>query len=541
VSDYIEYLTILHSLFENGFMEAYRDASSKKRRRILPYLQAIHRRWYYATLVEHTPFTPANIVESIAAHFNEPSDKCPVVVLRTPAKVAGVDFKVLQYTLENHPAAQDMRILMEYCTPHVDLHASGCLTDEQALDVAKILSINDPHYASFLLELSVWMKLLVKVPSLHVERMQASTKSEKFLDGSNEEILRDIIDAAIQMATAGLRNSMPMPDHMFTESFVRGLLTKPMATDDIFERVFSVMGFDLDELLEASSQPIPEGMSPEHFGMDMELLSGTFVMGIVLDRFFFTPFGHFLRIIRPMYALPFAFYEEVSDYINVCEDPEEAFVAFFAPCSSYTLTDLGLKVLNIAPTSENYFDVSEVPFEGMKDSVFANERAISLFVQMAQQLAPLAAGGRLPGAVLTFRIKLESDSTLWMDLNLPDNFTLQDLYEEIAVYFPLKHNSDFSFFHDRTENRFAEYPSAKRADKTKSPRTTADDCTLGELDFEHINSLILVAYGQGAIFTDEPQTAKLQIELRGEKPPDFDEEYPSVGRMSKKMKTALAE
>lgn len=533
---YMKYVSTLHSLFEEGFMEAYREANNKKRRKVLPYLQAIHRRWHYATLVENTPFSPANLMESIGAYFKEPPDSYPVAVLRTPSKVFGVDCYVVTYTAENHPVVADIRLLMDYCTPNIDLYESGCFTDAQALEAAELLSINDPHYASFLLELAIWMKMLSKMPSLYMQRMQPSKKSAEMLNRANEELLQDIIDAAVSMTAFGLRNSIPIPEHIFTESFVRSLLAMPMETDEIFERVFEVMGYDIEDLLEISNTPVPDGMSLDNLDFDMELLSGTFMMGIVLDRFFFTPFGHFLRLIRPLYALPFAFCDEVSEYIKVCEDPEEAFVAFFAPCSSYTLTALGLKVLDVARNEKNYFDASELQFENMKDTIFADKLSLATFVEMAQHLSPLALAGGLPIRVYTFRVRLESDTSVWLHMHVPDNFILENLYEEITHYFDLKNNGEFSFFHDKFENRFAEYPSAKRASKTKSPRTTACEYRLCEMDFEHMNHMILAAYNQASVFANEPPTVRLQLERLSEKAPAFGEMYPQVGRMSKNMK-----
>jgi hypothetical protein len=309
-----------------------------------------------------------------------------------------------------------------------------------------------------------------------------------------------------------------------------------METDDIFAKVFSIIGYDIEDLLDIGNMPLIDGMSPEHLGFDMELLSGTFVMGIVLDRFFFTPFGHFLRLIRPMYALPFAFTEEVVDYVNVCDDPEEAFVAFFAPCSSYTLTELGLKLFKMKATPENFFNVKDLPFDSMKESIFVSEDSLELFVQMAQHLSPLALANGMPGMIYTFRIRLESDSAVWMHLHIAENNTLDALYEEIAEYFDLKANGDYSFFHDKTENRFAENQTKKRAAKAKSPKTTADKTTLSELDFEHMNTLLMSAYGQAAIFANDPPTIRFQLERLSEKEPNLQEMYPQPGRMSKKMK-----
>ncbi|MCL2455933.1 MAG: hypothetical protein FWD19_00115 [Defluviitaleaceae bacterium] len=533
--NYKKYVTILHALFEKGFLAAYRESNTKKRRRLLPYLQAIHRRWFYSTLAEHTPFSPANLTECIAAHFCEQPDQYPVAVLRTPTKVCAVDVKINAYTAENHPAVYDLQKLVKYCTPHVDLYESGCFTDEQALEAAEKLSINDPHYASFLLELAIWLKLLKKVPSLYVKRMLPAKNSDEFLRRPCEEILRDMIDAAIKLSVCGIRQSVPMPENIFSESFIRSLLTKPLETDEIFGRVFDILGYDIEEVLEISNKN-PDEMPLDEDDFDMELLSGTFVMGIVLDRFFFTPFGHFLRLIRPLYGLPFGFSDEINGYVNVCEDPEEAFVAFFAPCSSYTLTDLGLKIFDVAPSEENYFDAAELNFEQMKDSIFVDENTLSTFVELAKYLSPLAFESGMCGGVYTFRVRLESDASCWIHLQIPDNYSLEELYEEIADNFQLKINGHFSFFHDKTENRFAEYPSIKRATKSKSPKTTACESILSDLDFEHMSQMILVVYNQTAFLDREPPTIRLQLELLHVKAPDFSEEYPFVSRMSKKMK-----
>ncbi|MCL1883965.1 MAG: hypothetical protein FWF81_09480 [Defluviitaleaceae bacterium] len=535
---YDKYTKILHTLFEEDFMASYRDANTKKRRKLLPYLQAIHRRWYYATLAEHTPFSPANLFECISAYYGEETDKYPIATLRTPSKVTGIDMKVLSYKIESHPVVADFRLLMNYCTPHIDLYEDNCFTDEDALKVAKILSIPDPHYASYLLELAVFTKMFTKMPSLYVQRMKPSKKSEEILSLSDEELLHSIINATISLAAFGLSTSMPMPEHIFTESFVRSLLNNPTETDEIFARVFDVMGLEIEDLMEIGNEEIMDAM--DAFGIDMELLSSTFVMGIVLDRFFFTPFGHFLRIIRPLYALPFAFSDELGDYVSVCEDPEEAFVAFFAPCSSYTLTDLGLNILNIEKNEQNYFDAGELQFENMKNSIFLDSQTMRTFIEMAKHLSPLAFSGEIPGEIYTFRVRLESDTSVWLHLQVPDNFSLQNLYDEITEYFGIKNNGYFSFFHDKTENRFAEYPSAKRVAKTKNPKPPADESYLSELDFDHMNHLILVAHNQASMFNQEPPKTRLLLERLNVKDIQMGEMYPQVVRMSKNMKNQLA-
>jgi len=526
-------------------MEAYRKANPKRRRRILPYLQAIHRRWYHATLIENTPFSPANLMESLCRYFGLEPDSYIMPELRTKAKVTGVDLIVKSYALENHPVVDDMRKLIEYCSPQVDLAEEGCFTDVQALELADTLSIVDPHYASYLLEVALWMKLLTKMPSLYVHRLQISKTYQDTIDLSNEALLRKIVDATISLAAFGLRTSIPMPEHIFSETFVRNLLTQPMETDDIFANVFELMGYDLNDLLEISNMPISDGhpFDLEDLGIDMELLSGTFVMGIVLDRFFFTPFGHFLRLIRPMYVIPFDFASEISDYTNVCDDPEEAFVAFFAPCSSYTLTDLGLEIIEVEPSSENYCDIADIiPFETMMDSVFSSPNAMAIFVEMARYLSPLA--GSLPKNIYTFRIRLDEDPSAWIHLQISDTATLQELYEEIAHVFELEPSDDYSFFHDKTENRFAEYASPQKIKSSKSKKVSTKktpDITLEELDFNHMGHMVLVSYSQGIPFGKVPLSIRFNLERLNEKPPELKYIYPRVSRTSAVMRYSLSQ
>ena len=145
MSKHLDYINTLHSLFENGFMGAYRDANTRKRKKVLPYLQAVHRRWNYATLVENTPLSPANLMESICHHFGIEPDSYIVPELRTKTKVTGANANVLSYTLDNHPIVEDMQKVLEHCSPGIDLAEEGCFNDAQALEISELLSLDDPH------------------------------------------------------------------------------------------------------------------------------------------------------------------------------------------------------------------------------------------------------------------------------------------------------------------------------------------------------------------------------------------------------------
>ena len=534
-NSHIYHIQNLHSLFDESFMAAYREANPKKRRGALSFIQAIYRRWYYSTMIENTPLSPANIFESICRHYDKPPATYPVAHKRGKAKLAGIDIQLLEYSLDKHPIVSDMRLLIKNCTPHVDLLLEAdAFSAAQALDFGEKLSLNDPHYAAFLLEVSLWMKLLVKVPSVGVNRFKPASNIDETLSTSDKILFRDIVDITIAMAAKGLQNLVMLPESLFSQAFVSSLLTAPMDTDDIFSRIYDSLGYDLDDILDMT---MDMDLNEEPDSMDVDMLAGTFMTGVFLDKFFFTPFGHFMKLIRPLYVLPFEFEDEIADYVQVSNDPEEGIIAFFAPCSSYTLTDLGLEFFQVEKTEDNYIDAAKtIPFEQMKHTVFSSKEALSVFVEIARHLAPVRME-EAPEDIYTFRVRLENDTSIWAHLQMPAASTLHDLYLEITDCFELKENNDYIFYHDKDENRFAEYASSRRLKRGNK----TSDIELTDLDFERQKQMLLIAYKQVVPFGGADPSTRIQLELLHQKPVDDNNEYPRISRASKKLKEEIWE
>ena len=520
----------LHALFNDNFMAAYREANPRKRRNVLPFLQSIYRRWYYSAIIEDTPLSPANLLESICLHYNQPAAIYPVAQARNKSKLTGIDIKLQQYSLANHPIIDDMRLLLDYCTPHIDLLENDMFSSAQALELCEAISLNDPMYAAFLLEVALSMRLVIKVPSVGINRFKSAAKAAEIISSSASDIFADIVESAITIASKGLQSLIMLPESLFTPTFVRSLLTDPMFTDDIFARVYDSMGYDMDEVMDFTmdeERPLDN--------LDVDLLAGTFMTGVLLDKFFFTPFGYFLKLIRPLYILPFDFDVEIAEYVNMSDDPEEGVIAFFAPCSSYTLTDIGIEYFGVPKTEDNYLDATKAaPFAQMKDTIFSSEEVLGLFAAIAKHLSPMRFE-EPPEDVYTFRVRLESDTSIWVHVQMPSDTNLHDMYEEIVDCLGLKDNNDYTFYHDKDENRFAEYASPKRA---KRGRKTSD-IPISDLDFQHQKQMLLVAYNQGLPFGDSAPTIRLQLEMMHIKPPEVGHEYPRVSRISKGLRESL--
>jgi hypothetical protein len=128
----------LHSLFNREFMDSFNNMEPRTRRLMLPYVQSVYRRWYHSTLVENIHFTPANITEAAAYFCDMPSGTYIVADITQPlSKLDKLDFKVLNYSLDAHPAAEDLRQIVKMCTPHIDLCVDWCLSEAQAAKAAK--------------------------------------------------------------------------------------------------------------------------------------------------------------------------------------------------------------------------------------------------------------------------------------------------------------------------------------------------------------------------------------------------------------------
>jgi len=510
-------------------MDVYRATNANKRRSTLPYMQAMYRRWYYSTIVEETPMSPANIFESICHYHNISPSTYPIAYPRKKANFTGINMELKEYSLDDHHITTDLALLVDYCTPHIDLPFDNLLDEIQIDDLRQKLSLNDPHYGLYMMEIALEMQLIVKAPSVGINRYKpAHAAVAKLQSKSKQEIFDKIIESAISLAAKNLGHLMP-DENLFTISFIRSMLTNPVETDDLFDQIYDILGYDLEDLMEIMNQ----GLEDDPEDVDVDLLMGTFTTGIFLDKYFFTPFGHFMKLIRPLYVLPFDLENELTDYLSISHNINEGIMAFYAPCSSYTLTDLGLDFFQIQKTDENHINVAKaIPFETIKDTILASKDSIALFVAVAGIMTPMRRHNEDPPTnVYTFKVKMEKKAGIWIHLQVPTNATLSDVYEEIVEFMELKNNGDYSFFHDKTENRFVQYSSPKRKRSGKS----ANETSLESLDWEHQKHMLLIAYNQSIPFSQEDPTVRLKLEMMHKKTADPDHEYPRVSRFSNKL------
>jgi hypothetical protein len=136
--------------------------------------------------------------------------------------------------------------------------------------------------------------------------------------------------------------------------------------------------------------------------------------------------------------------------------------------------------------------------------------------------------------VYTFKIKLESNPALWLHLEMPAEAALHKLYLEAAACFGLSRSGEYSFYHDATENPFAEYASPVSGKTSKRRIKKTADVTLESMDLPQKRQLILTVRNQREMF--KTTTVRLSIEMINAKPRETNKLYPAMTRISKKLR-----
>jgi len=512
---YNNYAEQINRQFIKSFDSIYKSGGKYHRAKLLPCLANIYRRWYYSSLVENTYLTPANLFESLNRQYGRPPDTSPNVSMRTPVKYTGLIFSYQPYSISEHPVVEDFRRIIDFCRPDIDMTDTDQLPEELACKAAKYLHMDDPFYAMYLLAVALEMGLLVKIPSIHANRAQLARDAEKIMSLSSAEIFDKIVKSTLRYASQSLNEIIPLPEPIFNEAYILGILQEPVDTDAIFQKLYDIIGVDIEEFIGLD-------IFEELDMLDMAVISGTYLLGIVLDKFFLTPFGHYLKLIRPIYMMPFDFENEASVYLDSPVDEDELGVAFFAPCSHYFLTDMGLEYFSANPSPVNYLDVG--------NKLNFMEVAPLLGSRVPSDIRAISKVFERESLIYTLKVKYLSEPRLWLNIEVSDITSLHKLFLELAYYFDLDKNGDYTVYPDNSENPFLSYASPnqpRRANKTVNT-------TLGSLTLEEGQVMVLsVSYPKvGGAKHKEKWTLEV-LKIHESKPGHT---YPMVTRLGKALR-----
>lgn len=403
--------------FLTEYEKEYNNINADGKECLIKHITAFFRRWYYSTLVENTDISPALIAEFGS---NEKSIY-PVINCSSHNDFKYISINNMRFGLDQHPLCIDYRILIEFFKNGVALNDRLEMDFE---DIKKLEGVSsfDSDYITYVTMLGIDMGYIEKMPSVGVDIYCSSKKSQKIYDMGNEELLRALFEKAVDIASSYLSDEFMGESHFVPDGIIMSWIATTPTVDEIFTDAYGEFSIE-----------ISEGTSVEEMNeMQKALTAKAYTRGINLDKWFLTPFSYYFRLIEPIYMYEFSYTDEMLFLINAVKTNEtindETVIdsALYAPCTKYKLSKLGKEFFGAV-----YDDNPPYLFENMNiDEIIDSATAATDDgkIRILDLYEP-------EYNVCTIRLSLKNEENLWIDIQLKESTTLDDLHMYIMNLF----------------------------------------------------------------------------------------------------------
>jgi len=521
----------LTDMFSHGFKTAYGALRGRNKSRLLRHTSSFFRRWYYSAIVENTVITPANIFGALSERAAAAQYKYVNLRPRSFLKLTEPVIEPLLYSRNRHPVIDDIRVFLDSCEPDFELTETGGLTEKHADYLMARVSICDPFYIEYLTLLCLSMGLVRRAPSVHSSVARVSRDARERLDMDGEQLLGRVIDVSCGIA-ADFINSLFPGDRYMHKDYILNMLKDPIATDDIYKNIYAWLGMDIDDFTDAFN-----GKDTEEFCG--ALISNTFYLGVMLDKYFHTVFGYYLRLICPWYIIPYDFKKDLA-YAAELLGEDDIGSALFTPCSHYTITKLGLDFFGLRQGEEIQAH-KEMAVNFLTKYLSCNNWTLADFKRVIDEQAGLSALRAASPAVYELKVRLRGRKEFWKNIEVTCTSNVHELCLDIGFEFFAMLVADYSLYSGPEESPFLEY--APRGENERGKRS--DECQLKDLGAEPGGRMLLVFRGVYSPYEAKPgadnpaditpvlkKSLALEITVVKEKPFDRGAFYPSVTRQS---------
>lgn len=443
----------------------------------------IFQKWYDTSLLEETILSPANLLTS-------KEDSATVVTgftVKIHKKRRGISkysFEKYTYSIENHPLLHDLKHLVEYCIPDASIEENGFFGTEETAHIMDMLSSMDCFYLDYLMTLAYRLKLILPMTAIHSKRVQASPEYQNFFSKDPKECLSIVLDTVIEIAAEKISSGLNM-DTVINKDFLLSCLKIPISTDELFIKIYHTLNIDIETIWEKSDADF---LNEE----ESSIVSSTFYLGILLDKWFFTPLGSYLKLIQPLHFTPCNFKTILNNICSILLMENDVSMELFTPCTYYSLTALCSALIPESQMAEIFPTITkELPYEKILSALLSELKLHSSYMHTGTKI----------DIIYTFKIYYESDKRYWKILEFPENTTLNTLGQEICITFGFENFDQYSLF-ILNENRFpVEYCNPK----IKNGANHAMSITLRELSLSPKRKIYIVP--------DFDKKLKLEIEF----------------------------
>lgn len=330
---------LLH-IFQEDFFQVYQQLDKAVQKDILKIAPVLFRRWYVSSIIPETTLSPSVAFRiDFAQQLSAQKVYSYVMEVNTNQQKEDIfQYHLLEYSLEKHLLIEDLQTVLDYCTPDCTVTEDGMFFEKDIAILLKKLSHKDIFYVQYITMLLWNLELLAPIASIHTYHIQPSKKAENFFQKPHKEILPLIIEAALEIASYEFTQVIGTDSEYFTPDVFREFLKSGMDIENIFISFYDMVEIDITKIWEMT----PEEMLSED---DTSIVSSFFFMGVLLDKWFLTPFSHFLQLIYPIYYLPIYFINLLNRMANLIVAHYPIHAELYGPCSTFDLTPLGETLL----------------------------------------------------------------------------------------------------------------------------------------------------------------------------------------------------
>ena len=258
-------------------------------------------------------------------------------------------------------------------------------------------------------------------------------KKLKIFENTSREIFEQIVNQSIIITCELIQQMIFANQSVFSKEYVISLLKKPHITDDIFKKFFTAMGVNIESLWEPIQN---DNIIADDY--DDAIMTTSFILGILLDKYFFSIYGYFLKLIQPLYTLTSDFHKNLSYIKGMSYD--DLTTALHSPCSTYSITKLGMEYFSVnIPPIENNLINSTISIDLLTATVLSkaldqkdDDNNSNNNIQKTNKIC-----NENPGTIYSLKVKLLDYPEYWKVFDIPSVFSLHKLHEFISDEFEL--------------------------------------------------------------------------------------------------------
>ncbi len=468
--DFQKELLKLSCFFADRFAEAYSDIKRQGKTKVLEYFYSIYRKWYYSAFFDENILSPAHIVYRINTNLNDGNYFVPIVKIKSKSRFNGFDFKILNYTTDNHPIVKDLRIFAD-SVEVVNVDSGGIVINKDIEKVLNLISIDDRFYLEYLLYLGNRLNVFKKMPSIYSEVYCIGREYPAFFENNDKnQCLRKIFDAAVRLSCDRINDFFPDDQYFFSPEYIERIIKEPIYVEEIFKEIYGLVGVDIEDIWQYEE----EYENGEIGEFADAVLSSAYFLRILIDKWLIIPFGDYFKFIMPIYFYTYDFNEKLNGIIDeskICGF--EFSSSIYYPCSKYCITPLACAYFGIEREADEYDRIfKKYPMSLIIDTIILGSQD--------ENLADMSNDFQENSEIYELKVKFEDTKEFWKVIEIDSNTNLNILHFEICKAMNLYPFGEYSFFTDEDMNPFSEYTPkvrGRRSDK-KTETTKLSDLKL---------------------------------------------------------------